>query len=88
MVGRTTIRATIEVASDGQSLTAEFTIEFDEEGISSGEYGPGAVTGTRIVVEPMGTPAGPFEDLEGTEPASEDTAIVTETTEAAPPTTS
>ncbi len=47
MVGRTTIRATIEVASDGQSLTAEFTIEFDEEGISSGEYGPGAVIAHR-----------------------------------------
>jgi len=57
------------------------------EGAPAGEYGPGSVTGTRIVVEPMGTPAGSFDDLfgqfeEGTEPASEDTETVTETTTA------
>ena len=57
-----------------------------------GTVGPDSVTGTRIVVEPMGTPTGSLEDLfgqfeEGTEPASEDTAAVTETTEAAPTTT-
>ena len=95
-----TIRATIEVDPDGQSFTGEYTIELAGEGAPAGEYGPGTVTGTRIVVEPMGTPAGSLDDLfgqfeEGTEPVSEDTAIVedtmivvTETTEASPPTTS
>ena len=98
--GSATIRATIEVDPDGQSLTAEFTIELVGEGAAAGEYGPGTVSGTRIMVEPMGTPAGSLDDLfgqfeEGTEPVSEDTAIVedtmivvTETTEASPPTTS
>ncbi len=83
--GSATIRATIEVDPDGQSLTAEFSIELVGEGAPAGEYGPGSVTGTRIVVEPMGTPAGSLDDLfgqfeEGTEPASEETAMVTETT--------
>ena len=69
-----TIRAAGEVSEDGQSFTAEFTIEFTGEGAPSGEYGPGHVTGTRINVEPMGTPAGSLEDLfaqfeEGTAPA-------------------
>ena len=68
------IRAAGEVSEDGQSFTAEFTIEFTGEGAPAGEYGPGHVTGTRINVEPMGTPAGSLEDLfaqfeEGTAPA-------------------
>ena len=89
---RATIRATIEVDPDGQSFTAEYTLEFIGEGAPAGEFGPASATGTRIAVEPMGTPAGSLEDLfgqfeEGTEPASEDTAMVTETSEAAPPTT-
>jgi hypothetical protein len=72
--GMATIRSAIEVASDGQSLTATFTLEFtDPDGTSSGEYGPGNVTGTKVVVEPMGTPVGPLETLfeeEGTPEAS------------------
>jgi hypothetical protein len=72
--GMQTIRAAGEVSEDGQSFTAEFTIEFTGEGAPTGEFGPGHVTGTRINVEPMGTPAGSLEDLfaqfeEGTTPA-------------------
>jgi hypothetical protein len=69
-----TIRAAGEVSEDGQTFTAEFSIELTGEGAPAGEYGPGHVTGTRINVEPMGTPAGSLEDLftqfeEGTTPA-------------------
>ena len=87
--GNFTIRATFEVAPDGQSLTADYTLEGSGmEGVPPGEYGPGQVTGTRVVVEPMGTPVGSLDELfgsfeEGTEPA-EGTAV----NEAAPPTTS
>jgi hypothetical protein len=68
------IRAAGEVSEDGQTFTAEFSIEFTGEGAPAGEYGPGHVTGTRINVEPMGTAAGSLEDLftqfeeEGTAP--------------------
>ena len=73
-VGMQTIRAAGEVSEDGQSFTAEFTVEFTGEGAPAGEYGPGHVTGTRINVEPMGTPVGSLDDLfgqfeEGTAPA-------------------
>jgi hypothetical protein len=72
-----TIRASGEVSEDGQSFTAEFTLELTGEGAPTGENGPGSVTGTRINVEPMGTPVGPVEALfpdlfppeEGTTPA-------------------
>ena len=72
--GSATIRAAGEVSADAQTFTAEFTIEFSGEGAPPGEYGPGHVTGTRINVEPMGSPAGSLEDLfaqfeEGTTPA-------------------
>ena len=90
------IRATFEVATDGQSLTADFTIEpAGMEWIPTGtEYGPGHLTGTRVVVQPMGTPDASLEELfsdeEGTEtaapPATEMTPPATEM--AAPPTTS
>jgi hypothetical protein len=74
-----TIRAAGEVSADGQIFTAEFSLEFTGEGAPAGEYGPGHVTGTRISVEPMGTPAGSLEDLftqfeEGTAPAASETA--------------
>ena len=56
--GSTMIRASIEVNPDGQSFTADYTIEMGgDEGAPAGEYGPGAVSATRIAVEPMGTPA-------------------------------
>jgi hypothetical protein len=59
----TTIRAGGEVSEDGQSFTAIFTIERTGDGAPAGEYGPGSVTGTRLNVEPMGTPVGPLEAL-------------------------
>ena len=63
--GGGTIRASFEVASDGQSFTATYTFElFDPAtGESMGEYGPGTATGTRVVAEEPGTPEGSFEDL-------------------------
>ena len=72
--GLAMVRAAGEVSENGQSFTAEFTIGFIGEGAPSGEYGPGHVTGTRINVEPMGTPVGSLDDLfaqfeEGTAPA-------------------
>ncbi len=84
-----TLRATIEVAPDGQSLTAEYTVELSgAEGAPTGEYGPGSATGTRVVVEPMGTPVGSLEELFGAfEEGTEGTAMA-ESTEVAPPTTS
>ena len=58
------IRASFEVAEDGDSFTAEYTIEFvDIDGESTGEYGPAPATGTRAGVEPMGEPEGSLEDL-------------------------
>jgi hypothetical protein len=62
--GTTTIRASIEVSADGTSLTAEYTVQFiSSDGEDTGELGPGSITGTRVVVEPMGTPTGPlFEE--------------------------
>ena len=61
--GSATIRASIEVDPDGQRFTAAYTLENTGEGFPAGEYGPGAVTATRMQVEPMGTPVGTFEDL-------------------------
>ena len=59
------IRASIEVAADGQTLSATYTLEFIDPatGNGSGEYGPVDATGTRLTVEPMGTPVGTMEDL-------------------------
>jgi hypothetical protein len=60
------IRASIEVAPDGQSFTGTFTDEvvFDPAGGgTSGEIGPGTLTGTRLVVEAPGTPVASFEEF-------------------------
>jgi hypothetical protein len=54
--GSYTVRASITV--DGDNLSADYTIEIHGEDAPSGEYGPGAVTGTRVVAETMGTPVG------------------------------
>jgi hypothetical protein len=67
-----TVRGVVEVAPDGQSFTAEFTVEESGGGFPEGECGPGSVRATRMAVEPMGTPAGTLDDLfagfsEGTE---------------------
>jgi len=65
--GSTAIRGTFETAADGESLTATYTVEFvGPDGSDTGQMGPGAVTGTRIAIEPMGTPVAP---LTGPEPS-------------------
>jgi hypothetical protein len=60
------IRVAVEVAEDGQSFTAEYTFEVigpDGATMGEGEYGPGSASATRLTAEPMGTPAGTFDDL-------------------------
>jgi hypothetical protein len=60
------IRASVEVAADGQSFTAEYTLEVvgpDGATMGDGEYGPGSATATRLSAEPMGSPVGAVEDL-------------------------
>ena len=60
------VRGSIEVDAAGDTLTATATFELvGPDGASQGEFGPIRVTGERIVVEPMGTPVGPIEDLFG-----------------------
>jgi uncharacterized cupredoxin-like copper-binding protein len=61
VVGLARARASVEVAGDGRTFSGTYTLEFptgpDE---TTGELGPGAVTGTRLEVEAMGTPVGPI----------------------------
>ena len=87
--GSITVRASITV--DGDTLTADYTLEFMGEGAPSGEYGPGQVTGTRVVVEPMGTPVGSIEELfsslEEERPGGTEAAAPPATEAAAPPAT-
>ena len=61
VLGFFTIRASIEVAEDGQSFAGTYTFEppaaFAEAmGAPAGQLGPGEVTGQRVAVEPMGEP--------------------------------
>lgn len=67
-VGYATVRASVEVAEDGQSFAGTYTFEppaaFAEAmGIPAGQLGPGNVTAQRIAVEPMGEPIGPLPDF-------------------------
>jgi len=71
-VGFLTIRASVEVASDGQTFSGTYTLEFpaamaQAAGLQAGEYGPGTVTGQRVNVEKMGTPIGPIPQPPGPE---------------------
>ena len=74
-LGFVTIRASIEVAEDGQSFAGTYTVEFpaamaEAMGLPVGQQvGPGTVTGQRIAVEPMGEPV-PFPEEPPAEPAS------------------
>jgi hypothetical protein len=61
-----TIRAAVAASADGQSFSADFTIEPMADGTLTGEFGPGHATGTRIAVEPMGTPVGSLDQLVAT----------------------
>ncbi len=64
------VRASIDSA-DGESLTATATSELIQpDGTSSGEMGPVFVEGTKISVEPQGTPAGSLGDMSGTPEAT------------------
>lgn len=69
--GTFTIRAAIEVDASGNSFTAQYTFEVvDADGTSSGQFGPGTATATRLTAEGPGEPVGPlselFEQFEGT----------------------
>jgi hypothetical protein len=62
--GLTIIRAAIEVAADGQSLTATYTLELvSVDNTNTDQYGLGGVNGMKTAVEAMGTPKGSIEDL-------------------------
>ncbi|MBA2470021.1 MAG: hypothetical protein H0V37_11505 [Chloroflexia bacterium] len=62
--GITTVRASVDVAADGQTFTASYTLEFldPSTGELSGQIGPGTAEGTRMVVEGPGDPVTSFEE--------------------------
>jgi hypothetical protein len=60
--GSVLLRASVEVDESGNTLTAEYTLDFTQpDGTSTGELGPGSATAERIVVEAMGTPTASME---------------------------
>jgi len=64
--GSIVIRASIDVAPDGQSFTGTFTNEFVFDpagGGTSGEIGPGSIEDTRFAAEAPGTPVASFEEF-------------------------
>ncbi len=64
--GQIVTRASIEVSPDGQAFTGTFTNEVVVDpvgGITSGELGPGTLTGTRMVAEAPGTPTETFDEF-------------------------
>lgn len=64
--GNIVIRASITVAPDGKTFSGSFTsdITFDPEHHgTSGEIGPGKVTGTRMPVQAPGTPVMSFDQF-------------------------
>lgn len=64
--GTVKIRAAIEVGADGDSFTAQYTLEYvGADGTSTGEAGPGQATGERLAVEAPGTPVMSFEQFFG-----------------------
>jgi hypothetical protein len=61
-----TIRATIEVGADGNSFTADYTLEVTgPDGTSTGEAGPAQASGSRLVAEAPGTPVMTLDELFG-----------------------
>jgi hypothetical protein len=69
--GSGTVRASIDVAPEGGTFTATYTVEFvSPDGTSTGEIGPGTAEGTKLSVEPQGTPVGSFEEVFGTPEAA------------------
>jgi hypothetical protein len=64
--GSIKVRASIEVGADGDSFTAQYTLEVtDPDGASMGEAGPASATGTRLQVEAPGTPVMTMDELFG-----------------------
>jgi len=62
--GGSIVRAELEVAADGHSLTATYTVEvINPAGPFGEQYGPGTASGERIAVESMGEPVGSLDDL-------------------------
>jgi hypothetical protein len=60
------VRASVTFAPNGQSFTGTYTDEmvFDpEHGGTSGQIGPGVVTGTRMTAEAPGTPVASFAEF-------------------------
>ena len=56
-----TVREAFEVAADGQSLTASYTLKSSgSDGTTTGEMGPATATATRIAIEPTGSPVAPL----------------------------
>jgi len=61
--GFAVLRSSGEVADDGQALAGTGTVEFPTaDGGTTGEIGLTSLTGTRIVVEPVGEPVAPVEE--------------------------
>ena len=72
-IGLVTIRASGEVAADGQTFTATYTVEppaamMEMLGVPEGQLGPGEVTAQRIDVERMGETVGPIPDFSQQQP--------------------
>lgn len=62
--GTLIIRASVTVSADGQSFTAPYTLEWmAPDGTMSGQAGPGTASGTKVAVEPMGTPTMTLQQL-------------------------
>lgn len=60
--GSVLLRASVEVDETGNTLTADYTLDFVQaDGTSTGELGPGTASAERIEVEAMGTPTASME---------------------------
>ena len=73
-LGIATMRASVEVSEDGQTFAGTYTAELpaalaEAMGVPVGELGPGDVSGTRVVVEPMGEPVAPMPEMAEEAPA-------------------
>jgi hypothetical protein len=73
--GIATIRASGEVAKDGQSFSGTWTFEPPAAmsallGVPAGQLGPGDVTGERLSVSSMGKPVGALPDFNQMAPPS------------------
>jgi hypothetical protein len=86
--GLFTIRSSGEVAEDGQTFTATYTVEPPAAmaqmlGTPEGQLGPGEVTAQRINVEPMGEAVGPIPEFPPEPDAPEGSPMAPEASPAA-----